>query len=293
MASVGRVTVSDRRSTRPFVTPLTLPVVSDLESLARLAVDTAEGAGRLLEAGLHEVRTLVEHKSSATDMVTEVDRAVETFIVDRLRAERPDDGFLGEEGASSPGSSGVRWVIDPLDGTTNYLYALPAFTVSIAAEVDGVLAVGAVRDPSHDETFHAWRGGGAFRNGVPLPSSSPPSLSSALVGTGFSYTASRRAWQAAVLADLLADVRDVRRAGAASLDLCWVAAGRLDVFYERGLGPWDFAAGSVIATEAGAEVTDLDGGPPSTDIVVAARPPLAGAFRARLASAEAAAGPKS
>ena len=264
--------------------------MSDLAALARLAVDAAEGAGRLLMERLHEVRTSIEQKSSATDMVTEVDRAVETFVVDHLRRARPDDGFLGEEGASEPGTTGVRWIIDPLDGTTNYLYAFPAFTVSIAAEVDGVLAVGAVRDPSHDETFHAWTGGGAWCNGAALDGDSPPELGAALVATGFSYTADRRAWQAAVLAELMSDIRDVRRAGAASLDLCWVAAGRVDVFYERGLGPWDFAAGSVIASEAGVEVSDLDGNPASSDIVVAARPPLGGAFRRRLAAAEAAVG---
>jgi myo-inositol-1(or 4)-monophosphatase len=264
--------------------------VPDLDSLLRLAINTAEGAGRRLEEGLHEVRTTVVHKSSVTDMVTEVDRAVETYVVERLRRDRADDGFLGEEGSSEAGTTGVRWIIDPLDGTTNYLYAFPAFTVSIAAEVNGVLAVGAVRDPSHDETFHARLDGGAWCNGSRLAQVSPPPLASALVGTGFSYASERRSWQAAALAKLIGDVRDVRRAGAASLDLCWVAAGRLDAFYERGLQPWDYAAGSVIASEAGAEVTDLDGGPPSTDIVVAARPPLASAFRARLAAAEAAAG---
>ncbi|MEY2476641.1 MAG: monophosphatase [Actinomycetota bacterium] len=265
--------------------------MSDLDSLLRFAVDAAEGASRLLEAGLHEVRTLVEHKSSSTDMVTEVDRAVEAYIVDRLRAERPDDGVLGEEGSSSPGTSGVRWLIDPLDGTTNYLYEFPAFTVSIAAEVDGVLAVGVVRDPSHDETFHASRHGGAWCNGRRLQVEAPPVLASALVATGFSYVPACRTRQATVLAHLLGDIRDIRRAGAASLDLCWVAAGRVDAFYERGLQPWDYAAGTVIASEAGAEVTDLDGRPPSTDIVVAAARPLADAFRSRLAEAEAAAGP--
>jgi myo-inositol-1(or 4)-monophosphatase len=264
--------------------------VPDLDALVRLAVDVAEGAGHLLAAGLHEVRTTIEHKSSATDMVTDVDRAVETYVVEQLQSQRPDDGFLGEEGAASPGTSGVRWIIDPLDGTTNYLYAFPAFTVSIAAEVDGVIAVGAVRDPSRDETFHAFRGGGAWCNGLPLPGRTPPSLDAALVATGFSYAPDRRRWQAAVLAQFLAHVRDVRRTGAASLDLCWLAAGRVDVFYERGLAPWDYAAGSVIASEAGVEVTDLDGGPPSTDIVVAARPPLAAEFCRRLVAAETAVG---
>jgi myo-inositol-1(or 4)-monophosphatase len=274
-----------------LVTTFTLPVVPDLDALLRLAVDVAEGAGEMLTAGLHEVRTSVEHKSSATDMVTEMDRAVETYVVDRILGVRPDDGVLGEEGASSPGTSGVRWIIDPLDGTTNYLYALPAFTVSIAVEVDGAVVGGAVRDPSHHETFRARRGGGAWCDGSRLQVAGPPTVATALVATGFSYVAERRARQAAVLGHLMGDVRDIRRAGAASLDLCWVAAGRVDAYYERGLAPWDFAAGALIASEAGAEVTDLAGGPPSTDIVVAAPPAIAAEFRDRLAAAEDAAGP--
>lgn len=241
----------------------------------------------MLQGGLHEVRTTVEQKSSATDMVTEMDRAVEAFVVARVQDARPDDGLLGEEGAASPGTSGVRWVIDPLDGTTNYLYGLPAFTVSIAVEVDGSVAVAVVRDPSHDETFTAVRDRGAWCNGRRLQVTGPPTVATALVGTGFSYQADRRATQGVVVARLLPLIRDVRRAGAASLDLCSVAAGRLDAFYERGLAPWDFAAGALIAREAGAVVTDLEGGEPSTDIVVAAAPSIAGVFRALLARAEA------
>jgi myo-inositol-1(or 4)-monophosphatase len=275
-----------------LVTPLTLPVVPDPQSLLRLAVTAAEGAGDLLLAGLGQARTTVEHKSSATDMVTEMDRAAEAFIVEQLEAARPDDGLLGEEGASSPGTSGVRWIIDPLDGTTNYLYRFPVYAVSLAAEVDGVVVAAVVRDVAHAETFTAVRGDGAWCNGIRLRITPPPDLSSALIGTGFAYLPERRAWQARVLSNLLGSVRDIRRAGSAAIDLCWVAAGRLDGFYERGLQPWDHAGGALVASEAGAEVGDLDGGPPSTDIVVAAAPSIAADLRRLLVAAEAAAGPR-
>jgi myo-inositol-1(or 4)-monophosphatase len=260
--------------------------VPDPAALLRLAVDAAESAGALLAAGLHETRTSIEHKSSPTDMVTEMDRAAERHIVDKLRAARPGDGFLGEEGASEAGDTGVRWLVDPLDGTTNYLYGFPAYAVSIAAEVDGTVMVGCVHDPSHDETFTAIRGEGASCNGQRLAVNAPESLATALVGTGFSYLPERRGIQSAVLARILPSVRDIRRAGSAALDLCWVAAGRLDAEYERGLQPWDYSAGALIAAEAGAEVGDLLGGPPSTDIVVAAGPTIARALRALIADAE-------
>jgi fructose-1,6-bisphosphatase/inositol monophosphatase family enzyme len=221
-------------------------------------------------------------------MVTEMDRAAERHIVQRLRAARPGDGFLGEEGARETGDTGVRWLVDPLDGTTNYLYGVPAFGVSIAAEVDGAVQVACVHDPSHAETFTAVRGDGAYCRGQRLEVSAPATLASALIGTGFSYLPERRAIQAAVLARLLGQVRDVRRVGAASIDLCWLAAGRLDGYYERGLAPWDFAAGALIASEAGADVSDLGDGPPSTDIVVAAGPTIAGPLRTLIAEAEAA-----
>jgi myo-inositol-1(or 4)-monophosphatase len=260
----------------------------DHEALLQLAVEAAESAGALLVAGQHQARTSVESKSSPTDMVTEMDRAAEQHIVTRLRAARPGDGFLGEEGSDEAGDTGVRWLVDPLDGTTNYLYGFPAFGVSIAAEVDGVIAVGCVHDPSHGETFTAVRGQWARCNGERVSVTAPTALATALVGTGFSYLPERRTAQAAVLAHLLSAVRDIRRAGAASIDLCWVAAGRLDAFYERGLQPWDYAAGALVAAEAGAEVGDLDGGPPSTDIVVAAGPTIAAKLRDLIAAAEAA-----
>jgi myo-inositol-1(or 4)-monophosphatase len=261
----------------------------DLPALRDLAVDLATDAGRLLVSGLDRTRTDVATKSSATDMVTEMDRAAEALITSALAERRPDDGLLGEEGSQRAGTSGVRWLIDPLDGTTNYLYAFPAFAVSIAAEVDGAVAVGVVRDPLHDETFAAVRGEGAFCNDRRLAVGGPPTLATALVATGFAYTPERRAHQARVLTHVLPAVRDIRRAGSAALDLCAVAMGRVDAYYERGMGPWDFAAGAFIAHEAGAWVGDLDGGPPSTDIVLAAPPHLAAPLRDLLRKAEAAA----
>jgi myo-inositol-1(or 4)-monophosphatase len=242
----------------------------DVDELLALARSVAEAAGALLLEGTTRRRTAVGTKTSPTDMVTEMDRASEALVVERLLQARSDDGVLGEEGTARPGTSGVRWVVDPLDGTTNYLYGFPAWAVSVAAEVGGVVVAGAVADPSHGEVFTATRGGGAACNGRPLVTGDGPPVATALVGTGFSYESARRARQAAVLRELLPRVRDVRRAGAAALDLCWVAAGRLDAFYERGLQPWDLAAGALVATEAGARTGDLDGGPPSTAFTLAA-----------------------
>jgi myo-inositol-1(or 4)-monophosphatase len=241
-----------------------------VEELLALARTVAEAAGSLLLDGAPRRRTDVGTKTSPTDMVTEMDRASEALVVEGLLRARPDDGVLGEEGSARTGTSGVRWVVDPLDGTTNYLYGFPAWAVSVAAEVQGRVVAAAVADPSHSEVFAATRGGGATCNGRPVVPGQAPSLATALVGTGFSYEADRRARQAAVLHEVLPRVRDVRRAGAAALDLCWVAAGRLDAFYERGLQPWDLAAGALVATEAGARTGDLDGGPPSTGFALAA-----------------------
>ena len=232
----------------------------DLDALLALAVDVARRAGALLLEGADRVRTTVETKSTRTDMVTEMDRSSERLLAGALRAARPDDAILGEEGTTSAGTSGVRWVVDPLDGTTNYLYGIPAWAVSVAAEVDGTTVVGVVHDAVHDETFTAVRGAGAWCNGAPLRVEGAPDLATALVGTGFSYDAARRGEQAAVLARVLPAVRDVRRPGAAALDLCWVALGRLDAFYEQGLAPWDSAAGTLVAAEAGAVVDLLDDG---------------------------------
>ena len=275
MSAVGRVTVSDRRSISPAVTPLRVDLseMSDPQELTEVAVVAAHAAGALLLQARDGDRSSVESKSSRTDMVTEMDRASEDLIARTILAARPGDAFLAEEGTSGAGTSGVRWVVDPLDGTTNYLYGFPAWAVSIAAEVDGETVAGVVHDPSHGETFAAVRGGGATCNGRRLQVEGPDELSTALVGTGFSYDAATRGAQAAELAGIIPEVRDVRRAGAAALDLCWVALGRLDLYYERGLQPWDSAAGALVAREAGAVVVSLEDG-----TIVAGPPRLHGAF---------------
>ena len=246
-------------------------MMSDLfDELLDVATDAAAHAATLLVDGLDRTRSEVSTKSSPTDMVTEMDRASESLIVEAIRTRRPDDGFVGEEGADERGTSGVHWVIDPIDGTTNYLYAFPGFAVSIAAEVDDQVVAGVVHDALHRDVFRAVRGRGATRNDAPIHASTQTDMSRALVGTGFSYEPARRERQAKVLVDVLPRVRDIRRMGAAAVDLCSVACGRLDAFYERGLGPWDLAAGVLIAEEAGAALGDLWGGPPSGKFVLAA-----------------------
>ncbi len=254
----------------------------DPAALVALAGDVAREAGRLLLDGSRRRRTAIETKSTATDMVSEMDRASEELIVGALLAARPDDGVLGEEGSSRAGTSGLRWVIDPLDGTTNYLYGIPGWGVSIAAEAaDGVVA-GAVYDPVHSELFTALRGGGARCNDEPIACSNQSRLGLALVATGFGYDPERRRGQGEVLARLIGDIRDIRRIGAAAVDLCSVACGRVDAYFERGLSWWDLAAGALIATEGGAVVTSLDGGPVAAGSVVAAAPGIAETLCTRL-----------
>jgi len=259
------------------------PVV--LRDLAEVA---AREAGALLLAGLDDVRTNVRTKSTGTDLVSEMDHAAERCIVDRLLGTRPDDGLLGEEGTDILGTSGVRWVIDPLDGTTNYLYGLAGFGVSIAAEHDGAVVAGAVLDVVRGELFAASLGGGATRDGRAIAPSAATELPLALLATGFSYDAAQRARQATVLTEVLPRVRDIRRFGAAALDLCAVACGRVDGYYERGLAPWDLAAGGLIATESGAVLTAFEGGPARAGSVVAAAPGIAGDLLGLLLAAGAA-----
>ena len=209
-------------------------------------------------------------------MVSDADRDAEALVVGLLRAERPDDGLLGEEDASREGTSGRRWVVDPLDGTTNYLYGFPAWAVSVAVEdAEGGIA-GVVYDPVRDDLFAAERGRGLQVNGEPGRVREAVALDQALVATGFSYERERRAEQAEVLTAVLPCVRDVRRAGAAALDLAMVAAGRVDGYYERGLRPWDWAAGRLAVVEAGGTVVELEGEP--TGLVAASNPELAEAL---------------
>jgi myo-inositol-1(or 4)-monophosphatase len=253
--------------------------VADVNALLSLAVDLANGAGRLLLEQAPNRNDDVATKSSRTDMVTAVDRASEALIVDALERERPDDAVLGEEGSARDGTSGVRWIIDPLDGTTNYLYGFPLFAVSIGVEVDGDVEAGVVAHPSLGEVFTARRGEGARCNGQPITVSGKDELATALIGTGFVYDADRRREQARWLEHIIPSVRDIRRGGAAAIDLCWVACGRLDGYYEAGLSPWDVAAGELIAREAGATTSDFHGGPARSGSVVAACPAIAPALR--------------
>jgi len=229
-------------------------------------------------------------KSSPVDVVTEADKASEELIRSLLAEARPGDGFLGEEsGAGDASTTGVTWVVDPIDGTVNYLYDIPAYAVSIAAVEGGTdpaawtALAGVVVNPVTREVFTATRGGGAFLSRIGDAADAAPQrlaveggkgLATALLGTGFGYTAERRAEQAAVVAQLLPAVRDIRRIGSASLDLCNVAAGRLDAYYERGLHEWDHAAGALIAAEAGARVAGFDGAAASEAMTIAAEPGL-------------------
>jgi myo-inositol-1(or 4)-monophosphatase len=247
--------------------------VNEAELLA-LAVRLAQEAGRLIVDGRTHGLANIDAKSSPTDLVTAMDRAAEELIVSGITAVRPDDGFIGEEGTTTTGTTSVQWLIDPIDGTTNYVYDFPGYSVSIAARINGALAIGAVVDVAMGRTYQARRGHGAWCDDQPLSIRSAPPLSEALVGTGFGYKRERRAAQAQMLTVLLPAVRDIRRRGSCALDLCMVAAGQLDAYGERGLGPWDFAAGAVIAREAGALVLDLDGHDPDGTFLVAAPPTL-------------------
>jgi myo-inositol-1(or 4)-monophosphatase len=265
------------------------PVSEDAEALLRIAVAAAAEAGRLLASWRGDERPeVVQTKSSPTDIVTEMDRRSEALITSRIRAYRPGDTVLGEEGGQTSGGLAgeddgslpgrVRWIVDPLDGTVNYLYGLRAWAVSIAAEVDGAVVAGVVEVPRHGETFTAVTGQGAWLHRgearQALRCSSGVPLDQALVGTGFGYDPGRRQVQGEVVAALLPHIRDIRRGGSAAVDLCSVASGRLDAFYERGLNYWDFAAGGLIAREAGALVGGLAGRAESTSMAVAAGPGL-------------------
>ena len=297
----------------------------DPRVLLSLAGAAAEEAAAMLAGRRATGRPgVLTTKSSPTDVVTEADRAAEAMITERILGERPGDLILGEEGglhgapagtpepggaagsgagahgagahgagagagAHGPGGGAVRWIVDPLDGTVNYMYGLPDFAVSIAAEVDGMIAAGVVHAPVRGEVYSAVAGGGAWlRSGqapaVRLRCNQHVPLAQALVATGFGYRAARRRVQGEVVAALLPVVRDIRRAGSAALDLCSVAAGRVDAYYERGANYWDIAAGGLIATEAGATVGGLAGKQAGPDLTIAAGPDLFGALAGHLAS---------
>lgn len=262
-----------------------------LLDLARsIAVEAGEFALAARRAGGSGVEVTAT-KSTPTDIVTATDRETETLIRERILAARPDDGILGEEHASRVGTSGVSWVVDPIDGTVNFLYGIPAWSISVAVvagepDPDSWRGLaGVVVNPTTGEVFTASDGAGAWLDGERLHVNAGVPLSQALVGTGFGYESDIRRAQAQVLLGVLPHVRDIRRIGSAALDLCALAAGHLDAFYERGLNPWDHAAGAIIAREAGAQVGGLLGSRESARLLVAAEPGLYEELSAVLAAA--------
>jgi myo-inositol-1(or 4)-monophosphatase len=231
--------------------------------LREIAEAVAREAGHQLRDAFAGPRVNVTAKSSPTDLVSEADHAAERLIRERLAAARPGDGFLGEEGGDEQGTTSLRWVVDPLDGTINFLFGIPQWAVSIACEdADGTLA-GVIYDPMRDELWSAERGGPALLDGRPIRASARDDLATAMVATGFGYDAEVRRIQADVVARLLPLVRDIRRFGSAALDLAWTAAGRYDAFFERGLNSWDRAAGELLCLRAGLAVRDLAPAPPA------------------------------
>lgn len=253
-------------------------MVGELLDLARaIALEAGALAARRRAEGVEVAGT----KSTIVDIVTAADREVEDLVRSRIADARPDDAILGEEGGGTGGTSGLTWVVDPIDGTVNYLYGIPHYAVSIAV-VEGdpdpatwTALAGAVHAPPIGELFHAARGAGASLNDAAIAVSPPPPLEQALIATGFAYSGETRARQGAVVAALLPSVRDIRRQGVASLDLCYVACGRVDAYFERTLSPWDHAAGTLIAREAGAVVKGHGDAAPGRDFLLAAAPGLA------------------
>jgi myo-inositol-1(or 4)-monophosphatase len=272
----------------------------DPGELLALAVTAAQSAAAMLLAGRPAGPAgrpaVADTKSSPTDVVTEMDRPAEELIRGRLLAARPGDSVLGEEGgqtgAAEPGAGQVRWVVDPLDGSVNYLYGLADWSVSIAAELDGTVVAGVVTAPAHGELFTATLGGGAWlragdRPPVALRCNTGVPLDQALVSTGFGYAVPRRVVQGEVVGAVLPRVRDIRRGGSCAMDLCSLAAGRVDAYYERGVNYWDYAAGGLVATEAGAVLGGLAGRPASPSMTIAAEPVLFAQLRDLLASLDA------
>lgn len=253
------------------MSPSQEPLAVELRDVA-VAIATNISAYLAQEGGGHHV---AETKSSPADYVTAVDKESERRILEELATRRPDDAVLGEEGADRPGTSGVRWIIDPIDGTTNFVYGMPGYSVSIAAEVDGTVMAGAVADPVHQEIFEAYLGGGARLNGTPISTRTTTDLAGAVLATGFSSNPERRVAQTEALVKLAPHVGNFRRFGSAAVDLCWVACGRVDGYWESGLNIWDYAAGVLVASEAGGHVSDGHDGLASSVMTVALAPGLA------------------
>jgi myo-inositol-1(or 4)-monophosphatase len=253
------------------------PLATELLELA-LAISTQ--AGNLLMARPENFD--LNQKSSARDFATHMDHASEKLIVESILAARPDDGIIGEEGSDRPSKSGITWVIDPIDGTVNYFYGLPGWNVSIAAKDSEGVLVGVVNAPTLSAQWHAVRAGGAFLNGKPIRCNEPVEMQEALLGTGFSYNSEQRERQAQFFLEIVADIRDIRRTGGAAVDLCCVATGWTDGYFERDLHEWDLAAGGLIAREAGAVVSGRNGGEAGFEMTICAGPTLHAALAARI-----------
>ena len=235
------------------------PAIPEIETeLLQVARDAARASAEVL-LRYYGNATGVRTKSTDTDLVSEADVTAERAIRELLAERRPDDAILGEEGGETTpaGESGIRWIVDPLDGTVNFLYEYPQWCVSVAAEDRHGTVAGVVWDPLHEEEWAATRSGAATLNGAPISASTQAELSQTLVATGFAYDAGVRARQAEIVAQLLPRVRDIRRGGSAAIDLCWTAAGRSDAYYERSINPWDYAAGALVCERAGLCVREL------------------------------------
>lgn len=269
------------------------PAGYDVRALRDLAERAARTAGSLVREGRPETVEVAATKTSAVDVVTQMDLAAERTLREVILQERPDDGVLGEEGGLQPGTSGITWVLDPIDGTVNYLYGIPAYAVSVAAVAGPpepgawTLLAGCVHAVADGRTWTAGRGQGATLDGRAVRVNDARPLSESLCGTGFGYRADRRRAQARVLLEVLPRVRDVRRIGSAAMDLCLVASGGLDLYFERGLNPWDLAAAQLVAQEAGAEVTGLRGRAAATAMTVAGPGPAVRELVALLESLDA------
>ena len=246
--------------------------MTDPAVLLAVAEPIARAVAARLQESLAGAGPAITSKSTPTDLVTELDTWAEAHITEELLRARPHDAVQGEEGADVTGTSGVTWSIDPIDGTVNFVHGIPGFCVSIAAQVDGRTVAGVVASPLHAEVFTATLGGGARCNGASISCAHPGSLARSVIATGFGYDPARRRRQALAVADTIEHIADIRRFGAAAVDLCWVACGRVDGYFEVGLNPWDHAAGALIAREAGARVSGIDGAEPSEALIVAAPP---------------------
>jgi len=250
------------------------PQTELINELLILAEGIAQRAGELLS---NRPDTFdINEKSSARDFATHMDHASEKLIVSEILAARPEDGVIGEEGANRESQSGITWVIDPIDGTVNYFYNLPGWNISIAAKDDEGVLIGIVYAPTLNSMWRASRGGGAFLNDRAIHCSKAEHLEDSLIATGFSYDLAERVRQGEKIASLIPRVRDIRRNGAAAVDLCHVASGAVDGYFESGLKEWDLAAGGLIAREAGALVSGRHGTPAGEEMVIAAGATLHG-----------------